>query len=307
MDNLSAGLVSDLAALLPEAWPGAFDVELRLNPPFAGARRPRRGRGLRGDAARQRHVGRCRVAASLPARRGRVPRRAAAHVARVQASGAAGPGVKVMGVRAGAEVRLTVAAAVLSGDVADVEAYEAVVGTAAREAASVAEPTVDAPVAISVNADGEHPYVTLCGSSAEAGDDGQAGRGNHFGGLITPFRPMTLEACAGKNPISHVGKTYHAVAHDIAEDVRRPPPTRHVCRPTRLVRAGRPCRPGAARRAIPIGHHQVTTQPSLVAAMIETLDLRRDQVVLEVGTGFATRRRCLARLVRLVLEHRVVA
>jgi S-adenosylmethionine synthetase len=68
-----------------------------------------------------------------------------------------GPDVKVMGVRAGAEVRLTVAAAVLSGDVADVEAYEAVVGTAAWEAASVAEPIVDAPVAISVNADGEHP------------------------------------------------------------------------------------------------------------------------------------------------------
>jgi S-adenosylmethionine synthetase len=30
---------------------------------------------------------------------------------------------------------------------------------------------------------------------------------------------MTLEACAGENPISHVGKTYHAIAHDIAEDV----------------------------------------------------------------------------------------
>jgi S-adenosylmethionine synthetase len=41
------------------------------------------------------------------------------------------------------------------------------------------------------------------------------GRGNRFGGLITPYRPMSLEAAAGKNPAAHVGKTYHALAHDI--------------------------------------------------------------------------------------------
>ena len=60
------------------------------------------------------------------------------------------------------------------------------------------------------------PYLTLTGTSAEAGDDGQVGRGNRFGGLITPHRPMSIEACAGKNPVGHVGKTYHAVSWDIA-------------------------------------------------------------------------------------------
>jgi len=60
------------------------------------------------------------------------------------------------------------------------------------------------------------PYLTLTGTSAEAGDDGQVGRGNRFGGLITPYRPMSLEAAAGKNPAAHVGKTYHAVGADIA-------------------------------------------------------------------------------------------
>ena len=39
-------------------------------------------------------------------------------------------------------------------------------------------------------------YLTLTGTSAEAGDDGQVGRGNRFGGLITPYRPMSLEAAA---------------------------------------------------------------------------------------------------------------
>lgn len=34
------------------------------------------------------------------------------------------------------------------------------------------------------------------------------------GPYLTPFRPMSLAACAGKNPVSHVGSTYQGVAHD---------------------------------------------------------------------------------------------
>src|SRR5678816_4896815 len=57
---------------------------------------------------------------------------------------------------------------------------------------------------------------TVTGSSAEAGDDGEVGRGNRVSGLITPYRPMTMEAAAGKNPVSHVGKLYHVIANRIA-------------------------------------------------------------------------------------------
>lgn len=56
-----------------------------------------------------------------------------------------------------------------------------------------------------VNAKNEHEiYLTVTGLSAEMGDDGQVGRGNRVSGLITPNRPMSLEAVAGKNPVSHV-------------------------------------------------------------------------------------------------------
>ena len=51
----------------------------------------------------------------------------------------------------------------------------------------------------------------LCGGSARAafgGDDGQVGRGNRANGLITPYRLMSIEAAAGKNPVTHVGKLY---------------------------------------------------------------------------------------------------
>jgi S-adenosylmethionine synthetase len=62
-------------------------------------------------------------------------------------------------------------------------------------------------------------YITVTGTSAEAGDDGQVGRGNRVNGLITPYRPMTLEAAAGKNPISHVGKLYNIAANEIAREI----------------------------------------------------------------------------------------
>ena len=61
-------------------------------------------------------------------------------------------------------------------------------------------------------ADGETAdsvYLTVTGTSAEGGDDGQVGRGNRVNGLITPYRPMSLEAAAGKNPVTHVGKLYN--------------------------------------------------------------------------------------------------
>jgi S-adenosylmethionine synthetase len=51
------------------------------------------------------------------------------------------------------------------------------------------------------------------------GDDGQVGRGNRVNGLITPNRNMSLEAAAGKNPVSHVGKLYNVLAALIAKDL----------------------------------------------------------------------------------------
>ena len=59
-------------------------------------------------------------------------------------------------------------------------------------------------------------YLTVTGTSAEAGDDGEVGRGNRACGLITPYRAMTMEAPAGKNPVSHVGKLYNVEAGRIA-------------------------------------------------------------------------------------------
>jgi protein-L-isoaspartate(D-aspartate) O-methyltransferase len=49
-------------------------------------------------------------------------------------------------------------------------------------------------------------------------------------------------------------------------------------------------------KPIPLGHEQVTTQPSLSARMIESLDLAGDEHVLEIGTGLGFQTALLARL-----------
>jgi S-adenosylmethionine synthetase len=135
-----------------------------------------------------------------------------------------GPDVKVMGARTGETLRLTVACAIIGRHVRDLADYfaakariRALALEAAREVAGVGA------VDVEVNtADGEaleSIYLTVTGTSAEGGDDGQVGRGNRVNGLITPYRPMSLEAAAGKNPVTHVGKLYNLMASRVAHAV----------------------------------------------------------------------------------------
>lgn len=51
---------------------------------------------------------------------------------------------------------------------------------------------------------------------------------------------------------------------------------------------------------LPIPHGQVTTQPSLIAKMVEALSLRGEERVLEIGTGYGFQTALLAQLAREV-------
>ncbi|MFA5746226.1 MAG: methionine adenosyltransferase [archaeon] len=63
----------------------------------------------------------------------------------------------------------------------------------------------------------EMHFITKTGTSLEMGDSGATGRGNRRNGLITPTKPMTLEAYYGKNPITHIGRIYQDLAIDMAK------------------------------------------------------------------------------------------
>lgn len=134
-----------------------------------------------------------------------------------------GEDVKVMGVRRGGEIDLTVACAIVDRHVRNLSEYAEAKRVVAELAGQAARQVHDAHIRVAVNAaddvDAGSVYLTVTGTSAEAGDDGQTGRGNRVGGLITPCRPMTLEAAGGKNVVTHVGKSYSIVAHQIARQL----------------------------------------------------------------------------------------
>ena len=141
---------------------------------------------------------------------------------------AIGQDIKVMGVRQGSRISLTIGCAMIGRYLSGIEDYlqaKIVVRQIALSAArNKADLEVDAVVNAADDLDQRDVFLTVTGTSAEAGDDGEVGRGNRTSGLITPYRPMTLEAAAGKNPVSHVGKLYNIAATEIASRLIREVP-----------------------------------------------------------------------------------
>lgn len=131
-----------------------------------------------------------------------------------------GEDIKVMCIRDRGRISLNVAAAFVAHLVPDIERYFDYKETVRSDLLEFAETVTGEDIDVSVNtADSKEKgeiYVTKSGLSCEAGDDGQVGRGNRVNGLNTPFRGMSLEAVAGKNPVSHTGKIYNILAGEIA-------------------------------------------------------------------------------------------
>jgi S-adenosylmethionine synthetase len=121
-----------------------------------------------------------------------------------------------MGVRRDNRIMLTVGCAIIGRHLENVDAYtslkQVLCGLVLNAASEVTTLAVDAGINVADDLAAGDVFLTVTGTSAEAGDDGETGRGNRVNGLITPYRPMTMEAAAGKNPVSHVGKLYNIVA-----------------------------------------------------------------------------------------------
>ena len=134
-----------------------------------------------------------------------------------------GPDVKIMGKREGDHINITVAAAMVDAYIDDLDAYAQAVDDVEAYVTELAEEITDRDVSVDVNTaddlDEGSIYLTVTGTSAEQGDDGSVGRGNRANGLITPNRPMSMEATSGKNPVNHIGKIYNLLSTEIAEAV----------------------------------------------------------------------------------------
>ncbi|OYR50703.1 S-adenosylmethionine synthetase [Halorubrum sp. Ea1] len=134
-----------------------------------------------------------------------------------------GPDVKIMGKREGDRIDITVAAAMVDRYVDGLDAYDDAVNDVREFVTGLAQDHTDREVHVDVNTADDYDegsvYLTVTGTSAEQGDDGSVGRGNRANGLITPNRPMSMEATSGKNPVNHIGKIYNLLSTRIAESV----------------------------------------------------------------------------------------
>lgn len=134
-----------------------------------------------------------------------------------------GPDVKIMGKREGDRIDITVAAAMVDAHVDGLDEYDDAVASVREYVDDLAREYTDREVGVDVNTADDYDegsvYLTVTGTSAEQGDDGSVGRGNRANGLITPNRPMSMEATSGKNPVNHIGKIYNLLSTRVAESV----------------------------------------------------------------------------------------
>ncbi|MCR8432958.1 MAG: methionine adenosyltransferase [Crenarchaeota archaeon] len=138
---------------------------------------------------------------------------------------AVGEDIKVMAVRRNDKIRLTVAMAAVDRELSSLDDYLSLKESVKSELYEHLSKLTDRELYVEINT-ADNPqkgiyYLTVTGTSAEAGDDGQIGRGNRWNGLITPLRYMSIEAHSGKNPVSHVGKIYQYAAQKAAENIQK--------------------------------------------------------------------------------------
>jgi len=138
---------------------------------------------------------------------------------------AIGEDIKVMGVRNKNSISLTIATAIVSKYVADLDEYINVMDETREKISKYVSKLANKEIEININTADDYKkgsvYLTYTGTSAEQGDDGSVGRGNRANGLITPYRPSSMEATSGKNPINHVGKIYNLLSNKIAEEIAK--------------------------------------------------------------------------------------
>jgi len=155
-----------------------------------------------------------------------------------------GEDIKVMGLREKNKIKLTVAVAFVDRFIHSIEDYvkakERVKNDILKKAKEITKMDVEVFVNTADDVESKSVYITVTGLSAEAGDDGSVGRGNRVNGLITPFRLMTLEAAAGKNPVSHVGKIYSVLSFKIAKEISEEYPDLRDVSVSLLSQIGKP-------------------------------------------------------------------
>ncbi|MDO8590791.1 MAG: methionine adenosyltransferase [bacterium] len=135
-----------------------------------------------------------------------------------------GSDIKVMAIRTGKSVRITICVPQISTLVSSTNQYKENLQIISKLISDVGAKYIDVfKIKTSLNTgDGSRDdlfYMLYTGSCVESGDEGQVGRGNRLGGVISSRRPFSIEGLNGKNPQYHAGKIYSVMAWELAQKI----------------------------------------------------------------------------------------
>lgn len=133
-----------------------------------------------------------------------------------------GQDIKVMAVRNGSDVDVTVCVPLISVHISSFASFE----ERCTEINQLLQDLADEKYGDIYNIDVKVnttmttrriPYLTGTGSCIEFGEEGLVGRGNNPKGIISSNRPFSMEACYGKNPVYHTGKVHSYFTSEISK------------------------------------------------------------------------------------------
>lgn len=146
--------------------------------------------------------------------------------------GKIGQDIKVMVVRDIQDIDITICLPVLAGSVRNKSEYDEVLNYFEKRLNNWANILLDdwrSPcfhndykINLKINPNGEggyRHYLLGIGSCVECGEEGLVGRGNSSLGVISTFRPHSMEAPAGKNPVYHTGRVMGYLTQRLAKAI----------------------------------------------------------------------------------------
>lgn len=135
--------------------------------------------------------------------------------------------VKVMSIRHGSNISITIAVPFISKYTKSAEYYFDKKKELTEELLDYSYSIVGNSYSIQIDINTQEKaafapkrvYMLAIGSCIEAGEEGVVGRGNQANGLISSMRPHSMEAPFGKNPVYHSGKVYGYLTRELAKAI----------------------------------------------------------------------------------------
>lgn len=128
-----------------------------------------------------------------------------------------GQDIKVMAFRQGNKVDVGIRLPIISTSVKSQNEYEEAVYLIQQKVSVFSHEIADKKLNLSLSVNANKPYLLGIGSCIECGEEGLVGRGNSNSGLISVFRPHSVEAPSGKNPVYHTGRVLNFLVMNLSK------------------------------------------------------------------------------------------